>query len=1085
MAWGEKELLYAAADGRLYEVKDFVEEEGVDPNFRDGDGDTPLIRAARDNYLEVVRLLLAANADVNATNYDGATALHVAAANGYEAIAQLLLAKTASLSIYSDHRGNLPLHLAAANGHLTIVDRLLKDSTLSGLNCTNNEGWSPLTVAVQSGHAPVVSRLLQSGASLDFTASNGWTLLHEAAATGNLKVIQALLSTQLNIFAKTTAGETPLMTATRKQRPNIILQAFRDIEAAENKRFLDAVRSGEKAHVDSLLKKGVNVDTKDATGFSALHVAASLDQLTVALLLVAAGTTLDAADADGPTALHTAASANCVRVAELLVVAGAKLDATDLDRRQPLHVAAMQGHAAVAQCLLERGADINALDGAGMTPLHHAAMKGSGAVVKLLLKANASVSAQNKKGETSLHVAVTKNHVAFVQLLLAQDATLPQHGDKFGNVPLHLAAACGQVTIVDALLKNVDKSGIDAINHEGDSPLVIAVKKGHVDVVSRLLQAKASLRCTTSTGWTLLHEAAASGNLKVIQALVETPLNIVAKTTASETPLKIAIDKQHADDVLQALRDAEAAANRRFLDAVSSGDVELVDACLNKGVDINTTDEKGRTALHVAVTKNHADVVEQLVRGGATLVVCDAAGTSPLFLAAQQDKAAMADVLLTSFEAMATCIRLSYAEAVDKGHKAVTDVLFPHLQQRVADSDPDPEADRAAKEASRDALLSIFRVALDKADMEATLVKAVVVGHVDAVQCLLAMGADPTTMRPEQDGWTLLALAIRQANDAVAQVLYPYLYPGPTAATADALVIEGEIFGGPAVTVNKATYGGKAVVTKGPSFPIPREIKNFMKEIDTMRTCTSPYLQPLLAVLDNGSEKPHFVPPETFLYSPTMIMEYMELGDLHKYLQKKRYTHVEMELSTSEVALVVALALADLHRRKVIHRDVKSLNIFLSKTHYVRLGDLGSARAHDPAQVMSSNAGTLIWTAPEVLRDPDHAGEGRMYTTAADIYSFGVVLTELDTGELPFHDIVGSERGSILTKVLAGELHPTMSATCPLWLQTLANQCMAFDPTNRPTADAIVQELLLHRHDDAPASTDDVLAPSPNTSAAP
>ena len=91
----------------------------------------------------------------------------------------------------------------------------------------------------------------------------------------------------------------------------------------------------------------------------------------------------------------------------------------------------------------------------------------------------------------------------------------------------------------------------------------------------------------------------------------------------------------------------------------------------------------------------------------------------------------MVDKLLTSFALMATSIRLSYAEAVDKDHKAVADVLFPHLQQRVADpnlvgrrttthvsiSCTYQDTDLAAKEACRDALLAIFHVALDGADL--------------------------------------------------------------------------------------------------------------------------------------------------------------------------------------------------------------------------------------------------------------------------------------------------------------------------------------------------------------------------------
>ena len=273
-------------------------------------------------------------------------------------------------------------------------------------------------------------------------------------------------------------------------------------------------------------------------------------------------------------------------------------------------------------------------------------------------------------------------------------------------------------------------------------------------------------------------------------------------------------------------------------------------------------------------------------------------------------------------------------------------------------------------------------------------------------------------------------------------------------------------------------YRGKAVVTKGPRVPNPRVKECFMQEIDTMRTyeldsarriytymcsCTSPYLQPLLAVLDNGSKEPHFVQPQSFVYSPTMIMEYMEAGDLHRYLQFKKYrARLSLELSTIEVALVLAMALADLHRRKVVHRDVKSLNIFLSKTHYVRLGDLGSARTLDVDNAMTSNVGTKYWMAPEVLRVPEHGGEGRMYSSASDIYSFGVVLTELDTLTEPYSDLV--DRSNIEFKVRTGQLRPKMSANCPAWLQDLADKCLAFNPKARPAAAEIVKELLQNRN---------------------
>ncbi|KDO17349.1 hypothetical protein SPRG_17220, partial [Saprolegnia parasitica CBS 223.65] len=149
-----------------------------------------------------------------------------------------------------------------------------------------------------------------------------------------------------------------------------------------------------------------------------------------------------------------------------------------------------------------------------------------------------------------------------------------------------------------------------------------------------------------------------------------------------------------------------------------------------------------------------------------------------------------------------------------------------------------------------------------------------------------------------------------------------------------------------------------------------------------------------------------------------MVMEYMDQGDLRAYLQKKRHGQsVALDVSTLDVALVLAHALADLHKQNIIHRDVNSLNIFLSTTHYIRLGDLGSSRLMDD-DIMTSHAGTTSWMAPEVLRVPGDEGMGRVYTIAADIYSFGVVLTELDTLRLPYEDV--EERWSIMEKVPHG-----------------------------------------------------------------
>ncbi|KDO22640.1 TKL protein kinase [Saprolegnia parasitica CBS 223.65] len=232
-------------------------------------------------------------------------------------------------------------------------------------------------------------------------------------------------------------------------------------------------------------------------------------------------------------------------------------------------------------------------------------------------------------------------------------------------------------------------------------------------------------------------------------------------------------------------------------------------------------------------------------------------------------------------------------------------------------------------------------------------------------------------------------------------------------------------------------------------------------EVNEMQTCTSPYVQPLIAILDNGSTTALLpVLNGDALYSPTMVIEYMDGGDLDDTLKKIRSEDkVPLQVSTIEVALVLAYALKDLHALGKVHRDIKSLNIFLSTTHYIRLADLGEARTH--GSNMTSNKGTDYWMAPEVVR-VGNGDNGRSYGPPADIYSFGVVLTELDTGETPYADI--DDKRSILKRVCDGTLRPKMSATCEPWLQALADQCLEHDPSKRPTADSIIATLVAHRN---------------------
>ncbi|EEY67486.1 protein kinase [Phytophthora infestans T30-4] len=106
---------------------------------------------------------------------------------------------------------------------------------------------------------------------------------------------------------------------------------------------------------------------------------------------------------------------------------------------------------------------------------------------------------------------------------------------------------------------------------------------------------------------------------------------------------------------------------------------------------------------------------------------------------------------------------------------------------------------------------------------------------------------------------------------------------------------------------------------------------------------------------------------------------------------------------------------------------------------------------------MTAGVGTPYWTAPEVL-------EGKRYTEQADLYSFGVVLSELDTCKLPFHDALTSDGRKpkpvqILADVMAGMLRPSFSEDCPRRIRRIGVACCQQDPSRRPSAAQAVKML--------------------------
>ncbi|OQS06374.1 kinase [Thraustotheca clavata] len=182
--------------------------------------------------------------------------------------------------------------------------------------------------------------------------------------------------------------------------------------------------------------------------------------------------------------------------------------------------------------------------------------------------------------------------------------------------------------------------------------------------------------------------------------------------------------------------------------------------------------------------------------------------------------------------------------------------------------------------------------------------------------------------------------------------------------------------------------------------------------------------------------------------SVQLVFEFMDNGNLEQYLRRTP-RHSMHWTEKVQYAIDIVNGLAYLHSRGIIHRDLKCKHVLVNSNMEVKLTDFGGSRETDV--FMTQGAGTLRWTAPEVYA-------GSNYNVAADIYSFGMVLAELETHDTPFANKLNSKGRplndfEILQQVQDQTLQMAFPSESPFYI--IGTRCVAWDPADRPTPEEI------------------------------
>lgn len=151
------------------------------------------------------------------------------------------------------------------------------------------------------------------------------------------------------------------------------------------------------------------------------------------------------------------------------------------------------------------------------------------------------------------------------------------------------------------------------------------------------------------------------------------------------------------------------------------------------------------------------------------------------------------------------------------------------------------------------------------------------------------------------------------------------------------------------------------------------------------------------------------------------------------------------------VACGAARGMAYLHSGvpPILHRDLKSANILLNESYTAKVCDFGLSRLKAEERSMTGNCGTVQWMAPEVLAN-------QRYNEKADVFSYGIICTELLTRECPYE---GMSAIQCALAVLNRDQRPAIPRYCPPQLRALIKACVKKNPDERPTFGQIMMAL--------------------------
>ena len=531
------------------------------------------------------------------------------------------------------------LHAAAKGGHERVVRFLIeKNARISILNGVH---LTAMQTAAENGHLNVVKTLYEAGAVADQTA------LHHAAANNRMDVVNFLLEIGVKDECLRCDGFFYwLKSKERFPSTTIVLRPpFKDncshiwiMDNNVTKICIDY----EKKWPDETKK--LYDDSRLIFCHSALHAAVvSGHDKVVTRLLSEKHNALNCYDYTGRTPLHEAVRKNDSIIVNILLNKHPQMVKYKCKRWQEVNQTLLS-----FEELAEYSADVCHC---GYTPLHLAALYGHLEAAILLIRKGAQLDDRDCTGATPIHVAACPNRAN----LIGGNINVKTSN---GSTPLHSAAACGVVGIIDYLLyKKASLTAVDNYNLTAPHYSIhnftftsfvdlMAPRKGHLprffvydnqytsvddlhwlDTLVKLLHGGSNIDVVDVDGQTPLHIAAHYGLADAVNVLLQMNASMEMKDKNGKTPLEVAFENAPVEsEQFPSFRATKMEDLRELL----HGHVMVIFLLLSHGASSGKCTSSRGSMLHTAIVKKQFHIAQLLLLKGANLTCEDSLGRTPL-----------------------------------------------------------------------------------------------------------------------------------------------------------------------------------------------------------------------------------------------------------------------------------------------------------------------------------------------------------------------------------------------------------------------------------------------------------------------